>query len=229
MSARPKESFEWFRALTEVPGVVWAQSSDVVADRRLSEARPIPDQRSFSPLGVTWVDSVGTPIADDYRTHMSPSELLLQPLWEEQESEGGTVYTVSRREPDEAARTALHALAVPGTRFDYHRALESLSNLEGVTGALVELALQADVQLVVGNPSAAVVSPLTDRSDRKWALLQASEPVLRLVRLYLAEGFLVDAAAAERLLDELPEASRPRQAYWKHPDDVASALERVDA
>ena len=226
---QPGKSLEWFTALTDVPGVVWREPDGVVVDSRLSDARPVPDERGYSPLGVAWVDSAGKPIADDYRTYMSPSELLLQPLWEALDSEGDTVYAVRRRDPDEAMRTALHALAVPGTRFDYHQALTSLSNVEGANGALVEFALQADVQLVVGDPSAAVVSPLTDRSDSKWALLQASEPVLRLVSLYVAEGFLIDAAAAERLLDELPEASRPRQVYWKRPDDIASALQEVGA
>jgi hypothetical protein len=214
----------WFKALSEVPGVVWRQPADLFVDPRLSEARPIPDQHGLSPLGVTWVDSAGRPIARDYSSYMSPAEFILQGRWEESSSDQG-VYAV-QRDPDEVARTACQAVALPGTRFDYHQALTFLSNAAEVPGGLVENALQADIALVLSDPADAVISPWSamTRSDRDLLLSQASDPILKLINLYVAEGFLVDASATEKLLERLPDAARPRQRYWRRPDEVASAL-----
>lgn len=43
------ESFQWFKSLDEVPGVVWVSPQDLAIDSRLAEARPVRDEKSFSP------------------------------------------------------------------------------------------------------------------------------------------------------------------------------------
>jgi hypothetical protein len=224
MSAHPRKSLQWFRALTEVPGVVWTQPAGVAVDLRLSDARPIPDEHGFSPLGVTWVDNAETPIADDYRSYMSPAELVLQGRWQENDPDRD-VHGV-QRDPTEVVHTACQAVALPGTRFDYHQALRWLSNAEGVLGSLVEQALKADIELVLSDPADAVVSPwsLMTGTDSDLLLSQASDPILRLMSLYVAEGFLIEASATEELLERLPDAARPRQQYWRRPGEIASAL-----
>jgi hypothetical protein len=224
MSARRRKPVEWFRALTEVPGVVWTQPAGAAVDPRLSGARPIPAEQGFSPLGLTWVDNAGRPIADDYGSYMSPAELVLQERWQENDSDQGV--RVRQRDPDEVARTACQAVALPGTRFDYHQALRWLSNAEGIPGTLVEQALKSDIELVLSDPAEAVVSPwsLMTRTDSDHLLSEASDPILRLMNLYVAEGFLVEASATEELLERLPDAARPRQRYWRRPGEIASAL-----
>lgn len=222
--SRPPKPYQWFKALTEVPGVVWMPPPDLVVDPRLFEARPVADERSFSPLGIAWTDGAGRPLADDYRTYMSPAELALQGRW--QASDPDNAEYGLQRDPVEVARIACQALALPGTRSDYHQALSWLSHVEGVPGALVERSLLADVELVLGDPADALISPWSGMtgSDRDLLLAGASDPIIQLINLYLAEGFLVEASAAEKLLERLPDAVKARQRYWRRPDEVASAL-----
>ena len=222
--SRPPKPYQWFKALAEVPGVVWMSPPGLVVDRRLSKARPVADERSFSPLGVAWTDGAGRPISDDYRTHMSPAELALEGRW--QPSDDDNEEYGLQGDPVEVARIACQALALPGTRSDYHQALSWLSHVEGVPGALVERSLLADIELVLGDPADALISPWSGMtgSDRDLLLAGASDPIIRLINLYLTEGFLVEAAAAEKLLDRLPDAAEARPRYWRRPDEVASAL-----
>jgi hypothetical protein len=130
---------------------------DLVVDQRLSEARPVADERSFSPLGIAWTDGARRPIADDYRTYMSPAELALQGRWQASDPDNDE-YGL-QRDPVEVARIACQALALPGTRSDYHQALSWLSHVDGVPGALVERSLLADVELVLGDPADALSLP----------------------------------------------------------------------
>ena len=222
--SRPPKPYQWFKALAEVPGVVWTPAPDLVVDPRLSEARPVADERSFSPLGIAWTNGAGRPIADDYRTYMSPAELALQGRWQA-DGPDNAEYGLER-DPVEVARIACQALALPGTRSDYHQALSWLSQGNGVPGALIERALLADVELVLSDPADTLISPWSamTRSDRDLLLSQASDPILRLINLYLAEGFLVEASAAEQLLERLPDTAKPRQRYWRRPGEVASAI-----
>lgn len=222
--SRPPKPYQWFKALTEVPGVVWMSPPDLVIDQRLSDSRPVADERSFSPLGIAWKDGAGRPIADDYRTYMSPAELALQDRWHASQPDDDE-YGL-QRDPMEVQRIACTALALPGTRSDYHQALSWLSHVEGVPGALVERSLLADIELVLGDPADALISPWSGMtgSDRDLLLAGAGDPIIRLINLYLTEGFLVEAAAAEKLLDRLPDAAKARPRYWRRPDQVASAL-----
>jgi len=206
------EPLEWFRCAGDVPGVDWSTPEGAIPDRRLAEARPIADPGSYSPLGVAWIDGAGEPIADDYRNYMSPAELVLEGRWQ-------------IGDPNKAVRMMCQSLALPGRRSDYHEALSWLPSVEGAPGAWVELALRADVQLVLADPPGALISPWAVKAGLDSDVSsQASQPILRLINFYLTEGFLLEAADAERLLDRLSEAARPRHEYWTRPADVASAL-----
>jgi hypothetical protein len=110
------------------------------------------------------------------------------------------------RDAEVVTRTVATALALPGTRHDYHTALEWLAGTEGIDPGWIERALLADVQLIAGNALAALNSPRW--GDREGSLAAAGYPIWRLTALYLSEGFLADALRIEAMLDTLPEDAR---------------------
>jgi hypothetical protein len=206
----------WFQSLDEVPGVDWRVPVDVIANPLFVGARVIPDPRD-SPLGV-WVDRAGRPMRDGYESYLSPAELVLA------DRRG-------MRNPEKAFQTMCTALAVPGRPSDYHTALRWFADLAGAPGDWVELALQVDVQLVLADPEGALLSPWSvlagTKFDKVWH--QASKPILRLIGLYLSEGFLIEAAQAEMLLDRLPEAAQPGSGHWRRRAEIASTLSELMA
>lgn len=189
-------SYEWFRSLADVPGVDWTTPpGDAEApDPRLASARPVPDPESYSRSGIAWVSADGMALADRFSSDQSPAELVLERRYEQ------------ARDADIVTRSVATALALPGTRYDYHAALEWLAGTEGVDPEWIERSLLADVNLVAGNPRAALSSPRW--GDREGSLAAAGYPVWRLMELYLREGFLADALRVEGMLDALPEEAR---------------------
>jgi hypothetical protein len=189
-------SYEWFSSLADVPGLDWTTPPGVAEtpDPRLTSARPVPDPESYSSSGIAWVDADGTVLADDFSRDQSPAELVLERRYEQ------------ARNADVVIRTVATALALPGTRHDYHTALEWLAGTEGIDPGWIEHALLADVQLIAGNPRAAVSSPRW--GDTEGSLAAAGYPVWRLIELYLSEGFLADALRVEAMLHALPEEAR---------------------
>lgn len=216
-------TLEWFRNLAEVPGVEWRAPEAVRVDPRLAGARPVTDAQRTEQLGefvarnpwmsVIWVDVHGQPISDDYVSYQSPAEQALAHRWEIDD-------------PSEAVWTCCQALALPGTRHDYHQALIWLANVSGVPGEWVEGMLRADIQLVLADPWAAVVSPWASEDPTPY-LSAASRPFLDLMHLYRREGFLLDAASVEALLERLPEAARPEYDYGPRPAQIAASLKSI--
>ena len=211
MNAQP---LEWFRSLSEVPGVPWHDPEGIILDPRFAGAQPVVDPRRSFQTAIAWVDTDGHLIGDEYMPYRSPAELTLERRFE-----------IS--DPDKAVLTMCQALALPGTRSDYHTALSWLSEVRSVPSAWVERALEVDVRLVLADPVAAVTSRWVDDSD--MALSQASRPILRLMELYVREGFLVEAAEVERLLDRLPDAAHPRYEYGPRPSHIAESLRSLAA
>lgn len=189
-------SYEWFPSLADVPGVDWTTppGGAETLDARLTSARPVPDPESYSRSGIAWVDADGTVLADDFSRDQSPAELMLEGRYEQ------------ARDAEVVTRTVATALALPGTRHDYHTALEWLAGTEGIDPGWIERALLADVQLIAGNALAALNSPRW--GDREGSLAAAGYPSWRLTALYLSEGFLADALRIEVMLDTLPEDAR---------------------
>jgi hypothetical protein len=187
-----------------------------VPDASSASAHPVSDPNGYSSLGIAWVDHEGLPIGDDYMRDRSPAELVLEGHYDIADA-------------SKAILTMCHALALPGTRSDYHGALSWLPNVASVSGSWIEAALWADVQLVLADPFGALVSPRRGDEYPDGALGQASAPILRLMRLYLNEGFLVEAGEVERLLDRLPQEARPRYDYGLAPAQVADGLRALAA
>ena len=200
---------EWFRTLGGVPGVDWRSPEWLALDSRLMEARPVEARAGHPELGIVWVDVDGRRIAD--YGFQSPAALALEGQY-------------ALRDPNEAIRLMCHALAVPGTRSDYHQALIWLARMTGVPGAWRERGLRADVQLVLSDPIGAVSSRWAGGVTDADVLPQASDPILLLMNLYLDEGFLVEAAEVAQLLDRLPGAPEDRPEFWLRPFQIATAL-----
>jgi hypothetical protein len=211
-----QQAYEWFHCLNEVPGVEWTTPEGTAVDARLAAAQPVADRNSYSPLGVIWIDSRGRPIGDGYMSGRSPAGSALEGRWE-------------IRDPVQVSGKACQALALPGLRSDYHEALSWLAGMPGIDGDLLERTIVADVQLVLADPLAALTSPWSIDLERDYVLSQACGPILRLVQLYLGEGFIVEAAEAEKLLDRLPAEAQPQHEYWTKPAAVAVALEALQA
>ena len=209
-----ERTFTWFSSLAEVLEVNWSNPEGVVPDPRLAAAHPVSDPDSYSPIGIAWVGNDGRPIGDGYVRDRSPAELLLDGRYEIEDS-------------NKAILTMCHALALPGTRSDYHQALSWLPNVASVPGAWIESVLRADVQLVLSDPVGTLTSPRRGDGHADRELKRASAPVLRLMRLYLNEGFLREAAEVERLLERLPEEARSPYDYAPGPSQVADGLSEL--
>jgi hypothetical protein len=215
-------TLEWFRNLAEVPGVQWRASDAVQVDPRLAGARLVTDAQHAEQIGelvarnpwrsVTWLDAQGQPLSDDYLSYQSPAERALAHRWEIDD-------------PIRAVGTCCQALALPGTRHDYHQALIWLASVNGVPSDWLEGALQADIQLVLADPRTAVVSPWA--SEEIPDLSAASRPFLHLMHLYRREGFLLDAASIEALLERLPDAARPKYDYGPRPAQITASLKSI--
>lgn len=127
-----------------------------------------------------------------------------------------------RAETPEAARAALDtALASAGTRHYYHRILGEACERAPLPRAVFEQVCHLDIVLVLGDPVAAVTAPHggPPRHDAACASF------LRLLYLYTAEGFLVEAATVERQLDQLPRELQPRYDWGERPTARMAALE----
>ncbi len=196
LSLPAPSGYEWFPSLADVPGVDWTTPPGMAEtpDPRVASARPVPDPQGYSRTGIAWVTADGTLLADDFSRDQSPAELVLEPRYEQ----AGDAEVVTR--------TVATALALPGTRHDYHAALEWLAGTEGMDPGWIERALLADVQLIIGDPRAAFSSPRW--GDTEGSLAAAGYPAWRLMELYVSEGFLAAASRVEAILDALPEEAR---------------------
>jgi hypothetical protein len=214
MTVPAPPEYKWFSNVADVPGVTWEPPPELAAspEPRLASARPVHDPDGYSALEVAWVADDGTLIGGEYSRDRSPAEVVLDARYESD----GTV--------DEglAMRAAVMALALPGTRYDYHSALEALANAERSEPDWIERALIADMQLIVGNPAAALVSP-------RWGnipnLQSSAHSIRRLMALYVSEGFLVDAERVEATIDALPGEAHPSYDYGR----VSGVSEALDA
>lgn len=153
----------------------------------------MPDPGSAVGPKVAWIALDGTPIAEEQWGFESPAQVVLNRLddWGEH--------------PAPVLETVVAALALPGTRYDYHSAFGRLAGAAGMDPDWVERALLADVQLVLSDPRSAVTSPWSASIDSSHS---ASVPFGRLIQLYVREGFLVDALRVEAVLETLPEKFR---------------------
>lgn len=125
-------------------------------------------------------------------------------------------------ETPEAARAVLDtALASAGTRHDYHRILGEARDHTPLLRALFEQVCHLDIVLVLGDPVATVTAPHGGRPRHD----AACGSFLRLLYLYTAEGFLVEAATVERQLDLLPRELQPRYDWGERPTALMAALE----
>ena len=106
---------------------------------------PRADQRGQTGTGIVWVDVDGQPLSEGYFGDYSPAALALENRWE--------------IDADKVVWAACQALALPGLRCDYHNALSWLADRAETPRAWVEVALWADIQLILGNPVKALVPP----------------------------------------------------------------------
>ncbi|MCP9491883.1 MAG: hypothetical protein MSC31_18700 [Solirubrobacteraceae bacterium MAG38_C4-C5] len=146
------------------------------------------------------------------------------PYLEWQTPAGAALELFWQAETSEAAQAALDtALAAMGTRHDYHRILGEARERAQLPRAGIELVCHLDIVLVLGDPVAAVTAPHGGalRHDAACASF------LRLLYLYKAEGFLVEAATVERQLDQLPRELQPRYDWGERATALMAALEEL--
>jgi hypothetical protein len=182
---------EFFERLGAVPDVSWRARGQ--PDSRFAGARPVPRTPAYEGGSqVRWLDVHGRPLAEEWDWRDSPVRLLTERFYE--------------LAPRAQLELALAALEVPGTRADYNEALgyaEQASRLQDPPDfEVLEELLWAHANLVLGDPAACV--------DRYGNLDRVGDPVIALSRLYLLEGFLLEAAAVEMLLEQLPEEAVAR-------------------
>lgn len=158
--------------------------------------------------GVNW-EPDGVPAAPqrvepvfDWQT---PAKLALMELWQ--------------AGPDGVTQAAVDgALCAPGSRNDYHSILAVARGTAALSSAAKERMCRLDISLVLGDPEAAASGLGQSRRD------DVSGAFLDLLRLYVAEGFLVEAADVERQLDRLPREFQPRYDWGERPTALLAAL-----
>lgn len=146
------------------------------------------------------------------------------PNLEWQTPAGAALELFWRAETPEAAQAVLDTgLAAVGSRHDYHRILAKARDHARLPRAVIEQVCHLDIALVLGDPVAAVTAPYggPPRHDAACASF------LRLLYLYMAEGFLVEAAAVERHLDQLPRELQPRYDWGERPTALIAVLKEL--
>ncbi len=201
---------ESFERLGAVPDVSWLARAQ--PDPRFVGARPVPriaEKASEGVPQIRWLDMHGSPLAEEWVWRDSPVQLLIERFYE--------------LAPRAQLELALAALEVPGRRADYNEALgyaERAAQLQDPPDfELLEELLWAHANLVLGDPAACV--------DRYGQLDRAGEPLIALSRLYQREGFLLEAAAVEMLLEQLPQEARPRYLGDPLPASLLEALREL--
>lgn len=162
--------------------------------------------------GIIWTPPVPTPavvaalkVCEDFQT---PAGAALQRLYEAETCA-------------DAVAAMNFAAALPGTRHDYHEIMESALDHFGDAPEWIEWACQVDIQLVQGDPAAAIRD---GRGHRRHDA--ACSPFLRLASLYVDEGFLAEALNIERALQQLPRELQPRY-EWTRPSALIAGLDEL--
>jgi hypothetical protein len=216
MSAPAPPEYEWFSKLADIPGVAWEPPPELTAspEQHLRSARPVRDPDGYSSIGVAWVADDGTLIGGGYSRDKSAAEIALDARYRDDVEADEHVIV------DAAAA----ALVLPGTRHDYHSALGSLADAETLEPEWIERALIADLQLILGNPAAALISPRWQYTGSLQSMAYSS--IRRLMALYVNEGFLVDAERVEATIDALPGEPHPSYDHGR-ASRVIEALEAL--
>lgn len=217
-------SFEWFRQLADVPGIVWQPPVAVDLDPHWTGAQPlIPavEEADADYTFVTWIDASGNRLTDQM-VFASPAEAVSRQI-----EEGETTLAVL---------TALSAcLSLPGTRRDYFDALERgssrlarLDDEDPTRMAWVEALLWLAVSLLRTGLEETLVPFDAKVEERSVYLSAAASPYRTLVWLYQQEGFLKEAAAVIGELEQLPAGVGQRQVDAESdPREAIAALEEL--
>lgn len=211
--SRPAE-VEWFRSFAEIPGIEWVSPVDVAIDPNLGAAHPVavdPDDTWEGGPTFRWVDGAGQPVGGPYGYRDSPVAVVTEGLYDEP--------------PARQLKLSLTSLAYPGTRYDYAQALSAAERAvqsEGVARFdVLDVVLQGHIGLMLAGPREALAAPW---SDYEIPMERASDPFIALMTLYQREGFLLEAAGIERLLETLPADAQSRYVPEPRPSEVLAGL-----
>jgi len=215
---------EWFRRFGEIPGIAWEPPVQVDVDPRWAAARPVvetfPDEdRTF--IVVSWRDPQGNPFADEF-SFGSPADVAGRAIRES----GGIV---------EVLTSLSRSLSLPGTRRDYFDAIEhaisALSRIDDedpARPAWIERLAWLAVSLLRTGVEATLMPAEAGLAERDRHVAAAGMPYATLIRLYLREGFLREAAAVYRELEQLPEEAR-RWSRDLDPNETDASLREVQS
>lgn len=213
---------EWFKRLSEIPAISWESPVEVQVDPVWAAARP--EVKTYldadDPFTVVrWRDAQGDPFADEF-TRGSPAATAGSAIRES----GGTL---------EVLTVLSTSLALPGTRRDYFDAIEQatsvLSRIDdedpGRPAWMESLAWLA-VSLLRTGVEETLMPAGTGFAQRDNYIASAGAPYGTLIRLYLREGFLHEAAAVHEELKRLPEEAR-RWSQDLDPKELMGALREL--
>jgi len=213
---------EWFKRLNEIPGISWEPPVEVEVDPTWAAASPMVEtyRDADHPFTiVSWRDAQGNPLADEF-TFGSPAEAAGRAIREG----GGTLEVL----------TALsRSLAVPGTRRDYFEAIEQATSVlsriddeDPGRPAWIESLAWLAVSLLRTGVEETLMPAGTGFAQRDSYIASAGMSYGTLIRLYLREGFLHEAAAVYEELKQLPDEAR-RWSRDLDPNGVMGALREL--
>lgn len=212
----------WFRSLEEVEGVHWERPLDLQMDQSLTAATPRFERFREDPpeYRVRWVGGDGRCLPDDFNSYESPASHA-----------SSNLFDLTRT--DAIAKLVSQVLALPGTQHDYY------SGLTEAIGALQRMDASDELRFTTMEHLAFLAIDLLDldlegsitptylpgiEHTFEELLPSASQPYSTLIDLYVAEGFLREAAEIQGQLDSMPSGTRPR---WFVETDPAGTLEAL--
>jgi hypothetical protein len=209
---------EWFKRFSEIPEISWEPPVGIEVDPRWSAARPVvetieSDERTLTI--VSWRDPDGNPFADDF-TFGSPAHTAGYAVREG----SGTL---------EVLTIVSTSLSLPGTRRDYYDAMDqAISALFQIDDddptriAWIESLAWLAVSLLRTGLEETLM-PAQKEFAQRPIYGRAAMPYITLLRLYLREGFLREAAAVYDELRKLPQEAR----RWPEDLDPHKVMARL--
>lgn len=213
---------EWFMQLSEIPAMSWESPVEVEVDPAWAAARP--EVKTYRDADdpftvVSWRNAQGNTFADEF-TLGSPAATAGRAIREG----GGTL---------EVLTVLSRSLALPGTRRDYFDAIEQatavLSRIDDEDPgrpAWIERLAWLAVSLLRTGVEETLLPAGTGFAQRDNYIASAGIPYGILMRLYLREGFLHEAAALYEELKQLPEEAR-RWSQDLDPKELMGALREL--